>query len=290
MRLVFLSLGVAGFALLAGIAICQEARTGDQQASQKPVHQTMTPDQKAEATRMFLGLGPEPDKAAAARGAPLFQQNCAFCHGPQARGATGPSLITSDEVLGDDHGEHLVSFLKKGRPDKGMPAFATMSDEQLRDVSEFMHLQVEEVANRGTYQVLNVLVGNAARGHAYVIAHCMSCHSAETFVHIGAHYRSADQLQREWIWPGDLGGSGASALAVTATVKMPNGSAITGRVTQISDFRITLEDRAGRTQGIDRGQGVEVDMTDPLAAHQQMIMTLSNDDMHNVTAYLNTLK
>src|SRR3984885_1052620 len=58
-----------------------------------------TPEQRAAATRVFLGLGPEPDKAAAARGAPLFQQNCAFCHGPQARGAEGPSLITSDVVL-----------------------------------------------------------------------------------------------------------------------------------------------------------------------------------------------
>ena len=70
----------------------------------------MTPEQRAAATRAFLGLGQEPDKAAAARGTPLFQQNCAFCHGPQARGATGPSLITSDEVLGDDHGEHLVPY------------------------------------------------------------------------------------------------------------------------------------------------------------------------------------
>ena len=58
----------------------------------------------------------------------------------------------------------------------------------------------------------------------------------------------------------------------------------------MSDFRITLVDRAGETHVIEREPGVRVEMKDPLAAHQQMIMTLTNDDMHNVTAYLETQK
>src|SRR5581483_8723397 len=45
--------------------------------------------------REFLGLGAPPDPAAAERGAPLFAANCAFCHGPKARGAEGPNLIRS---------------------------------------------------------------------------------------------------------------------------------------------------------------------------------------------------
>ena len=127
-----------------------------------------------------------------------------------------------------------------------------------------MHLQVEDVANRGAYHVLNVLVGNAAKGHGYVTAHCMSCHTAETFAHIGARYRSADQLQKGWIWPDGPGGPGHSAPAATAVVKMADGSALAGRVKQISDFRITLEDQAGQTHVIERGQGVAVDVKDPL--------------------------
>ena len=163
----FRAMLAGSFVVLAGFAISQEAPTGDQNGSaqQKP-YQNMTTEQRAAATRAFLGLGPEPDQAAAKRGEPLFQRNCAFCHGPQARGAMGSNLITSDEVLGDDHGEHLVPFLKKGRPENGMPAFASMSDDQLRDIAEFLHLQVEDVANRGTYHVLNILVGNAAEGKA----------------------------------------------------------------------------------------------------------------------------
>ena len=126
---VFRAMLAAAFVILAGIAMSQEVQTGDQNGVQQRVpYQNMTPEQRAAATRSFLGLGPEPDKAAAARGVPLFQQNCAFCHGPNARGATGSSLITSDVVLGDDHGEHLARFLQNGLPEKGMPAFATMSE------------------------------------------------------------------------------------------------------------------------------------------------------------------
>jgi cytochrome c oxidase cbb3-type subunit 3 len=280
-----------GVLAVARIAASQEGVTGEQPPAQhQTTGQSMTQEQRATSLRTFLGLGPEPDKAAAARGAPLFQQNCAFCHGPQARGATGPGLITSDEVLGDDHGEHLLPFLKKGRPQKGMPGFPTMSDAQLKDMSEFIHLQVEAVANRGTYHVLNIVVGNVAMGKIYVAAHCMACHSSATFAHIGSQFRAPDQLQRGWIWPRPTGGSEDNSLAMTATVKTPDGATVSGRVTQISDFRITLVDTAGQTQVIERGHGAEVTVKDPLAAHQEMIMTLTNDAMHNVTAYLETLK
>lgn len=278
----------AGILVFSGRLAAQEmegepAAGAQQQKSQSAV----TPQQRAAATRAFLGLGPLPDKAAAALGKPLFEQNCAFCHGPQGRGATAPSLITSEVVLDDNHGEHLVPFLKNGRPDQGMPAFASVPDDQLRDIAEFLHLQVEDVANRGAYSVLNILVGNAARGHDYVAAHCASCHTVSSFAHIADRFRSPDQLQREWVWPAR---SKDPALAVTATVMLPNGGTIKGRVTAVSDFRITLVDREGHTHAIDRTPAVLVKMRDPLAAHQEMIMNLTNGAMHDVTAYLETLR
>jgi len=266
---------------VAVVAFSQVAQRGGEGGVQED-YQSPSPAQRSAETRAFLGLGAVPDKVAATRGAPLFVQNCSFCHGKAARGATGPSLITSDRVLTDEHGEQLVSFLRKGIPEKGMPAFGTMSDQQLTDITEFLHLQVEEVANRGTYKVLNILVGNAPKGKAYVEAHCMSCHTAETFAHIASKFRSPEQLQRNWIWP-------AHDAEITANVKR-SGEMIAGRVTRISDFRITLVDRSGETHTIDRGPVVEVQIKDQLAAHQEMVMTLANDDMHNVTAYLVTLK
>jgi len=278
-------------AALAGIAVAQEAQTEIQNgAQQQTPYQKMTPEQRAAATRTFLGLGAEPDRAAAARGEPLYIQSCAFCHGQQARGATGSSLITSDEVLHDDHGEHLVAFLRKGRPEKGMPAFATMPDDQLRDITEFVHLQVEAIANRGGYHVLNILVGVEEKGRQYVSARCIPCHAPGSFAHIASRFRSPEQLQKGWISPPQSTGPEDRMRAITAAVEMPEGGTIAGRVTEVSDFRITLVDRDGQTHRIDRRPGVKVRMNDPIAAHQQMIMTLANDDMHNVTAYLETLK
>ena len=285
---VFYALLAGGFAVFAISTIGQEAPAGEQNnAKQSEPYQKMTPEERAAKTRTFLGLGAEPDKAAAARGAPLFQANCAVCHGQQARGAIGPSLITSDEVLSDDHGEKLVPYLKIGRPGKGMPAFAAISNNQLTDVAEFLHSQVEDVANRGAYHVLNILVGNAAKGQAYVAAHCLSCHTSETFAHIGSSFRSPEQLQRGWIWPTR---PRDGLLAITANVKTPVGSTIAGNVAQVSDFRVTIIDRAGQTHVIDQKPGVGVQINDPLAAHEELITTLTNDDMHNVTAYLETLK
>ena len=274
-----LAVSVAGIAVAA---ISQQAQVGGQEGVQQQGYQNLTSEQRAAATRSFLGLGAVPDKAAAARGEPLYVENCSVCHGQTARGAMGPGLITSDIVLADDHGEHLTPFLKKGTPEKGMPAFATMADRQLTDIAEFLHVQVENVANRGAYQVLNILVGNRAKGNAYVDGHCMSCHKTETFSHIGSKFRSPEQLQRNWIWP-------SHSAYMTANVKTSGGS-ISGRVIQISDFRLTVASESGKTQTIQRGPDVEVKIDDPLVAHQRMLMTLANDDMHNVTAYLETLK
>ena len=281
-----LSITLAGaIALFAVTAIGQEMQPAMQPAD--GASKTNTAQDRAAATRAFLGLGTPPDKAAVARATPIYQQNCSFCHGPQARGATAPGLITSDIVLGDDHGEHLAPFLRAGRPEKGMPAFSQLSDQQRIDLAEFLHQQVEDIANRGAYHLPNIVVGDAAKGHAFVMGHCMSCHTPATFAHIASKFRSPDQLQRSWIWPPR---PADNSLAVTATVTTAEGAKISGHITQVSDFRITLISDDGQTHTIDRRPGVDVQMKDPLAPHQVLVNTLKNDDMHNVTAYLETLK
>src|SRR6266566_2783451 len=64
--------------------------------------------------REFLGLGPAPDAAAAARGEKLYAPNCAFCHGEKARGAAGPNLVRSEVVLHDEKGELIGPAVSKG--------------------------------------------------------------------------------------------------------------------------------------------------------------------------------
>ena len=277
-RRVFAALA-GGLLLMAVLGMVQKARSQG--------FRNLTPQQRAELTRKFLGLGPAPDKAEAAKGAPLFQQSCSFCHGPQARGAEGPDLVTSELVLDDVHGDKLIPFLKVGRPALGMPSFASVPDAELKDIIEFIHLQVENVANRGTYQVKDILVGNAADGKAYVAAHCMTCHKPDDFDHFASKFRTPAELQRFWVWPEHFGDP---STADTATVTLPDGGTLEGRVKQISDFKITLLDSAGQTHIVDRGPGVVVQVHNPLAAHQKMIMTLKNSALHNVTAYLETLK
>jgi mono/diheme cytochrome c family protein len=239
----------------------------------------------SQSVREFLGLGPPPDTAAAKRGAPIFNSNCAFCHGPLGRGAEGPSLIYSELVLKDEHGSLMAEFLKAGRPDKGMPAFATLSEEQRKDIAEFLHQQVEDVANRGTYQVKNIVLGDPEKGASYVAAHCLSCHSlAGDLKGLGEKWRPVD-LQRYWIMPPRTGDS----RAVTATVRTSQRT-WQGRVEQIDDFRIVLIEDSGQPVVINRDAGVAVELQDPLAPHVAMVGNLTDPDMINVTAYLETLK
>ncbi len=235
--------------------------------------------------REFLGLGPAPDAAAAKRGARIYAANCAFCHGPQARGAEGPSLVYSELVLKDQQGTLVADFLKGGRPEKGMPAFATLADEQRKDVAQFLRQQIEDVANRGTYQVKNIVLGNPRQGERYVAAHCLGCHSVTDDLRgLAAKWRPID-LQRYWIMPPRSG----AGRAITARVRTPRGT-WQGRVEQIDDFEIVLAADSGAPVAISRDPGVEVELHDPLAPHVAMVGTLADSDMINVTAYLERLK
>jgi mono/diheme cytochrome c family protein len=66
--------------------------------------------------------------------------NCAFCHGPDARGGDsgGPNLMRSDVVLLDDKGERIAPVVLGGRADRGMPPFMLMP-AQIGDIAAFLH-------------------------------------------------------------------------------------------------------------------------------------------------------
>jgi cytochrome c oxidase cbb3-type subunit 3 len=281
--------------LLACISLTVSAQAAVLAPTPAPVQsqsQAPTPADTAAAAaragksvREFLGLGPPPDAAAAKRGAPVFAANCAFCHGPLARGAEGPSLIYSELVLKDEHGALIAEFLKGGRPEKGMPVFSTLSDEQRHDVAEFLHQQIEDVANRGTYQVKNIVLGDPKKGATYVALHCLHCHAPSGDLKgLAAKWRPVD-LQRYWIMPPRTG----DGRAITATVRGPQGT-WQGRVQQIDDFRVVLVEGSGPSVVIARDADVAVELHDPLAPHVAMVGNLADSDMINVTAYLETLK
>jgi cytochrome c oxidase cbb3-type subunit 3 len=242
------------------------------------------PPTRIERGRQFLGLGPAADPEAAARGAKLFAQSCAFCHGPKATGGEGPDLVRSSAVLHDEHGSVISGIVSKGRPDRGMPAFPNFSPDQLRDLAEFLHSRVEAAANRFGYKLQNVVTGNADAGKVFFEQRCSSCHSPERdLAHIAHRFDPAD-LQAQFLYP-----ASSPQTQPTVVVKHPDGSSDSGQLVSMDDFTVTIRDAASAVRVLDR-KDVEVTIHDPLEAHRDLLAVYTNADMHNVLAYLETLQ
>ena len=281
----------AGLALaLAGVISAQEPVPPQAAAPTAPGQGRGGRGRGGDATREFLGLGRPPDAAVAARGEKLYAATCSFCHGPDARGANAPSLVRSDVVLHDDKGELIGPVILKGRPDKGMPPMPDTSPTQIAEIAEYLHLLVERAANRGLYGTLysnDVLTGDPKAGEAYFngAGGCHACHSpAGDLAHVGSKYSGAN-LQNRWLWPS--GGRGGTIQQ--ATVTLPSGEHVTGRIKQIDDFDVSIVDASGAYHSWPRDK-VTLDIADPLKAHRELLARYTDADVHNVTAYLATLK
>ncbi|MGH9619449.1 MAG: c-type cytochrome [Bryobacteraceae bacterium] len=241
---------------------------------------------RAARTAQFLGLGPPPDQAAAKKGKVLFGQNCAACHGENARGGEGPNLLRSLVVLHDEKGEAIGKVVRSG-PGQ-MPAFTNLTQQQIYQIAEYLHEQVYLATNRGLYgseyaSERSKSSGNAQQGKAFFAAHCASCHSATgDLAHIGAKFPQVDALQGRFLWP-------KSDKPVHATVTTPSGEKITGDVVKLNDFDVALDDADGHYHYWPRQQ-VKVAIPDPLHAHRALLPVYTDADIHNLAAYLLTLK
>ena len=242
-------------------------------------------DSRAVHTREFLGLGKMPDPKMAAEGQKIFAPTCGFCHGADARGASGPDLLRSAVVLDDNQGELIGQTVHQGRPAKGMPAFPSLTEEQVRDIAEYLHLQIELAANRGTYKPLNVVTGDAKAGEAYFngAGKCSTCHSVSgDLAHIGSKTNPPD-LQQAFLYP-------AKPSTTKVTVTLRDGTRINGTLKHLDDFYVSLYDAEGSYHSIPLEKGVTVEVEDKLLFHRQMLDKYTNQQMHDLTAYLVTLK
>jgi cytochrome c oxidase cbb3-type subunit III len=239
---------------------------------------------------------PKFDPAAVERGKALLVAQCGFCHGSNARGGQqGPDLTRSDLVQSDENGKQLAAFLKVGRPELKMPKF-DLPDKDVVDLATFLHATIASVADRDKYKILDIVVGDPKKGEAYFAKNCGSCHSATGDLKgIGAKYDPAT-LQGRVVMPrgGGRGGAGAPWLqptAVKATVKLASGE-ITAPLLRLTDFDVVVYDeKTQQPRSILRHDGVpEVVLTDPLQPHIDMWKKWTDADMHDVTAYLVTLK
>jgi cytochrome c oxidase cbb3-type subunit III len=239
-------------------------------------------------TREFLGLGPAPDAAAAKKGEPLFAANCAGCHGKAARGGQGPDLVRSVVVLHDEKDETIGPVIKSGRPEAGMPPFPQLSADDIHNISQFLKMQVELTANRGTYgktysSERAKASGDAQKGQEFFAANCVSCHSATgDLATIGAKFPQAATMQARFIWPVSTG-------PTSATVTTKSGEVIGGTLLKLNDFDVELRDSSGQFHYWPRDQ-VDVKVEDKLGGHRALLPKYTDADLHNVTAYLITLK
>jgi mono/diheme cytochrome c family protein len=226
------------------------------------------------------------DEAGANRGRLVYTQYCINCHGSTAKGTdNGPDLIRSVVVLRDRLGNGIGPAIQK------TPHQAKLNDAQIVDLSHFLHQRVEAVAsNRNPRGPINVLTGNAEAGRAYFngAGKCNTCHSPTgDLAGIATRIPVPVNLQQRFLFP-SLRRGGPKQVEVTVTPA--GGRPVSGMLVRIDSFFVSLRDASGEYQTVRRGPNVKVDVRDPLATHHELLDQYTDDDMHNLTAYLETLK
>jgi cytochrome c oxidase cbb3-type subunit 3 len=222
-----------------------------------------------------------------ATGKQEFRQTCGFCHGLDGRGASGPDLIRSALVSHDVNGDLVGPVVRNGRPEKGMPAFP-LPDDKIRAIAEFLHAEARiasSVSQRvpTEYPIEKLLVGNATAGKTYFSGQgkCVGCHSPTgDFAHIASKYKPID-LQTRIAFP--------SGAVPNVTVTDSSGKVTTGVQTHSDEFLISLRDRDGWVHTWARN-AVNVQIQDPLAAHVALLTKYTDENIHDLFAYLETLK
>jgi len=231
------------------------------------------------------------DQAVLDRGRALYGVNCNFCHGSDARGGEGgPNLLRSQLVLQDKNGELIAPVIQKGRTDQGMPAFAGITTSQVADLAAYIHNFPVDNRDPARFPPPSILVGDAKAGEQYFQAKCGTCHSATGDLQgIASKITDARVLQNTFLMPGK-GGSKAAPFIHVPPVTV-NVAGIEGELIRIDDFSVTLKDIEGAQRTFRReGDNPKVELHDPLKPHLDLLRTYTDKDIHNVTAYLVTLK
>jgi cytochrome c oxidase cbb3-type subunit 3 len=244
-------------------------------------------------------LRPPGDPAVIARGSGLYGVHCRVCHGADLRGGDqgGPNLLRSDTVLNDQAGELILPVVANGQG--AMPPIR-ITPEDARAIAEYIHSVTATMRGQGNpppgaAPVLNVLVGDAAAGETYFKAQCGSCHSSgKSLQGIASRFPDPTALQNYWISAGGelaRGGRGGRPRPVPVTVTSGTAPKIEGTLVRIDDFYVVVE-LADGTQRTFRRSGDQpiVDVRDPLETHIKLLTTYTDNDIHNLTAYLVTLK
>src|SRR5947199_6469781 len=261
---------------------------------------TMTASQAAAQRAPDYPERPPAAPEQVARGEQLFKSNCSFCHGSDARGGeTGPNLVRAQVVLADQHGELVTPIVQNGIPARAMPRFG-LSAAEITDIAAWLHSQ--PLSDRGAPSTLDILVGNAKEGEAYFngAGRCTQCHLATgDLAGIGSRYEPKT-IQNLIVSGGGGRGRRRSAGAAppvkappptTVTVTLPSGRRVQGELDHLSAFVVALRDSDGTYHSFARHDSIpKVVVTNPLQWHIDRLPQWRDADIHDVTAYLVTLK
>ncbi len=220
-------------------------------------------------------------------GGALFQQNCAFCHGRDAEGGeTGPDLTRSKLVQADENGDKISEVVRNGRPEKKMPAF-NFSHQEMLGLAAFIHAQVKQatsqVGKRRGVEVSDLQTGNVKAGLKFFNGDgtCVKCHSATgDLAGIASRYQGL-QLEQRMLFPRNTNSK--------LTVTLPSGERIIGTTAYVDEFTVALRDSNGiyRSWSADK---VKYSIDAPVNAHAALFSKYTDADIHNLMAYLQTLR
>ena len=221
------------------------------------------------------------------RGQSLFAQDCAFCHGRDAGGGeSGPDLTRSKLIATDIAGDKIGAVVRNGRPEKGMPSFK-LSPQQVVELSAFLHDQKRKndsrPGGRRGVDVADLQTGNVEAGRKYFngAGTCSSCHSPTGDLAGVARRFVGLALEKRMLYPADA--------PAKVTVTLPSGESLTGTLSYRDEFTVGMKNEAGWYQSWPASQ-VKCTIDAPAEAHVELLGKYTDDDVHNLMAYLQTLR
>ena len=219
-------------------------------------------------------------------GGVLFLQNCAFCHGKDAGGGeSGPDLTRSKLVSSDKDGEAIGTVIRNGRTEKGMPRF-NLPEADILNLVAFIHSQQDKAMSQtGTRKGVDesdLHTGNAEAGKRYFEGPggCTKCHSTTTLAGVATRYTGL-QLEEQMLYPRNVKSN--------VTVKTRDGKTLTGTLEYQDEFTIGMKDSSGAYRSWP-ADAVTVQVDKPVEAHVAAMIKYTDDDIHNVLAFIQTLK
>jgi mono/diheme cytochrome c family protein len=237
------------------------------------------------------------DATAAARGRKTYASECVTCHGTTARGGDDPAtnLVRSSLMLRDRYGSAIGPLLKKGHPMQTGAPSASLTDAQVADLSHFIWDRINDTLQGSpAYEPKDILTGDVAAGLAYFNGdgRCATCHSPTgDLAGYGRRFAPVD-IQQRFVFPAANAGRGGGAprKPATVTVTVPGGAPVTGVLVSIDDFHVALREPTGAYRSWPRTPQLAIVKNDPYTPHVELLERLTDKAMHDVVAYLETLK